>query len=122
MRDRISSNTINFGCRIHLINAVCGAQFLSCDLPGSSLLAGGNGGEGKFASGAHTEHPADDALFTHTDSDQGSVVSMLLQELHQRNVVVQRSGCTDDLVKIRRVGGHLRQSLIEFLRCLEIMK
>ena len=87
MRDGITGHPINLGRDIHLVNAICAAQLLSGDLPGSGFLVGSECTEGENAAGADPEYPADDPLLSHAQANQGMLVTMLLEKLHHGDVV-----------------------------------
>src|SRR5260370_34937428 len=80
--DRVSGNAINFCGGVNLVDTICALPLLRGDLPGGGFFVRSEGSEGEGAAGAGPKYPADDALFAHTDSDQGALVTMPLQELH----------------------------------------
>src|SRR5437667_10924135 len=66
--------------RVHLFNSVKITQFLRRHLPGSALFIGAEGSESEDAAGSHSQHSADDALFSHAYTDQGMLVTLLRQK------------------------------------------
>src|SRR6266550_4196503 len=98
MSDGVAGHAIDTRRCIDLLNAVDTAELLSTDLAGRGFLIFADRGECKHAAGAHSEHSADDALLSHTQSDQRVFVNLRLEELHHRYVVRESGGGGDNLV------------------------
>ena len=90
--------------------------------PGAVSSPGLDGGKGKHAAGADSEHAADDALLTHTNANDRMVIALALQELNHGNIVGERSGGTDDFVEVCGERAHLFQRFVELLGPAKIMK
>ena len=104
--NRTSRHAINFGGRIHLIDAVDASQFLGRDLAGRGLFVRGKSGEGKRTAGPDTQYAADNSLLTHAEADQTVHVPgvssrnfIMVMPLSYRLVAV-----LDDLVEVGWVG------------------
>src|SRR6202041_83537 len=71
---------------------------------------------------AHSEHPADNALFAHTEANDGMVVAFAPQELDHGNII-RKGGCrADHFVEVGGEGSHLLQSLGKLFRAAKIVE
>src|ERR1700678_1380798 len=122
VRHRISSYTIDTRGRVDLLDTINAAQILCADLSGSGFLAGTDRSKSKDAARAHSQHAADDSLFSHAHADNRILIPLAPQELDHGNIVKKRSGRTHDLIKIGWVGTHLFQRFVELLGTTKVMK
>ena len=108
--------------RVHLFNSVKIPQFLRRHLPGSGLFIGAEGSESEDAAGTHSQHSADDALFSHAYTDQGMLVTLLRQKPDHGDIVGQGRGCRNDFVEVCLDGQHFLELLVELLGAPEIVE
>ena len=122
MLNRIARDSVDFRGGIDLLDAVDAAQITSTDLARSRLKIGIDCAKGEHTAGAHTEHAADDSLFSHANSNERMFVAPRLQELHHGHVVEERRRRADDLIEVRWDFQHLLQRVIKIARGTKIME
>src|SRR5579863_2895858 len=121
MGNRIAGDSVDASSSVYLFDTVSAAQFLRSHLAGRGLFVVADGGEGEDAAGSDSQNSADDALFSHANSDQRMQSAVFLEELHHGDIVGQRGSGADNLVEVGGYGDHFFQRLIELPGSAEIV-
>src|SRR6202012_1733668 len=111
----VANHAINTRRGIDLAAPIRIGQCARLNLPGSRLFPPCGGGKSKYAARANSQHPADDSLIPHTQTDHVSHIPAALEKMHHHHVVSERLCRTHDLDEFRLVRPDALEDAIQVL-------
>src|SRR5579871_6659848 len=122
MGNGIAGHAVYLGGRVQVLDTIDIAQDSRGRLAGSGLFPWIESSKGELAAGTHPQHTADNALLSHTYTNQRMRVTVLLQEFHHRHAIIERVRRVYDRDDIGGVLLHLGESFFQLPGVAKVMR